>query len=631
MSAIFGIFNLNEEPVNPDHLHKMQNAMDYYGPDGKYLWNESAAALGQLQNFNTPESINEKFPIFDTDQSLVFISSGRIDNRKELFRKLNIQANQQYETTDASLIFSAYKKWGKESVNHLLGDWSFAVYDKIRHELFLARDQYGISGIYYFCNNNTLIFSSSLKGLLALPQVPKEINELKIAQTLISWAGDGIQTAYTQIKRLQPAHYIIASKTGLEKHRYYFLENAKKIVYNTDNEYVEAFKEIFTEAVQCRLRSVGKVGSTLSGGLDSSSISAVAANLLKEKNTPLPVFTSVPKFECQHLISPRRISDESELASKVVAYNGNMQHILIKSENTSVLEGIKKTLWIHDQPVHAAGNAYWIIDMMQKALEMDCKTMLTGQCGNASISWPVGAYTNWYNTPRFPVLNFKNLSHWGLAKKNIVKPIVPIAFLNFINQLKAGQQPFYSHAAIKPDFVKKIKLLKEMKNAGFDPSFTSYHNPKTMQLDVIQPAKNIVGHSWHETGAAFGIEVRDPSMDLRVMEFCLSVPDRVFINNGNDRMLIKNAMKGILPPDFLENKKRGLQAADIQFRIGEDMENWEETLNTLANNKACNQIIDIQKLNAVLNNLQNEEKQAMQNTIMLTRGVMAGYWVSKNV
>lgn len=170
-----------------------------------------------------------------------------------------------------------------------------------------------------------------------------------------------------------------------------------------------------------------------------------------------------------------------------------------------------------------------------------------------------------------------------------------------------------------------------MKNAGFDPSFSSYHNPKTMQLDVIQPAKNIVGHSWHETGAAFGIEVRDPSMDLRVLEFCLSIPDRVFINNGNDRMLIKNAMKGILPPDFLENKKRGLQAADIQFRIGEDMENWEETLNTLANNKACNQIIDIQKLNAVLNNLQNEEKQAMQNTIMLTRGVMAGYWVSKNV
>ena len=629
MSAIFGIINLNGEPVNLSFLKGMETAMDYYGPDGKYIWNEGEAGIGQLQSFNTPESVNEKFPLFDSDQNLVFVSSGRIDNRNELFTKLDISKNEQKDFTDSNLIFSAYKKWGREGVNYFLGDWSFAVFNKTKHELFLARDQYGISGIYYYYNKNVFVFSSSLKGILALPFVPQEINELKVAQTLISWAGDGIQTVYTHINRIQPAHYIEVSKASFEKKQYYFLEKAKKVSYNTNEEYIEAFKDILTEAVNCRLRSYGKVGSTLSGGLDSSSISVIAANLLKERNAQLPVFTSVPKYNCQYLMSPKRLADEGELASKVVAFNGNMQHYLIKSEEASVLESIKKALWIHDQPVHAAGNAYWIMDVMGKAAEMGCKSLLTGQCGNATISWPVAAYTNWYNTPKYPVLHFNNFSKWHLAKINILKPATPVILLNMVNRLNAGKNPFYKHAAIHSDFVKKVRLIKEMRKAGFDPSFTSYHDPKTIRFDIIQPIKNTVGHGWHETGSAYGVEVRDPSMDLRVIEFCLSVPDWVYINNNNDRMLLKNILKGIVPQDLLENKKRGLQAADIQFRINEELEKWGGVLNTFVNNKKCNHIVDVQKMMIALKNLNKEEKLDVYKTNMLTRGFMILNWLSQ--
>ena len=211
MSAIFGILNLDDRLADIEKLQRMQTSMSYWGPDGNYLWHEDSAGLGLLQLFNTPESLNEKFPLFDSERGLVFISSSRIDNRNELCKLLNISNERKSTITDAELIFIAYRKWEKECVHHLLGDWSFAVWHKIEKKLFIARDHYGVGGLYYYMGKKFFVFSSSLKGILALPQVPKKLNELKLAQILVSWPGDGIQTCYSDILRLPPAHYLTVS------------------------------------------------------------------------------------------------------------------------------------------------------------------------------------------------------------------------------------------------------------------------------------------------------------------------------------------------------------------------------------------------------------------------------------
>jgi len=194
------------------------------------------------------------------------------------------------------------------------------------------------------------------------------------------------------------------------------------------------------------------VGSTLSSGLDSSSVSVMAANLLKKKGIRLPVFTSIPQYDCQQLIGQKRIVDEGPLAAKVVDHNGNMDHYLLKSENISVLEGIKKALWIHDQPVHASGNAYWIVDMMDKARLIGCSVLLTGQCGNATISWPTPAYYNWYISPRVPVINFKNLADWKLLQKNIIKPVLPNYIIKLARKIKKRFQALGKIFSYKSSF-----------------------------------------------------------------------------------------------------------------------------------------------------------------------------------
>lgn len=606
----------------------MQNAMAYWGPNGKYLWAEESAALGQLQLFNTPESINEKFPLIDDERGLVFVSAARIDNRDELFHLLRIHSGLQDSITDADLIFSSYKKWGKECVHHLLGDWTFAVWDSTNNELFIARDHHGISGIYYYHSNDFFVFASSLKGLLALPQVPKKINELRIAQVLISWPGDGIQTAYQDILRLPPSHTISATSKGIEKNRYWYAENFQPLNYKNDEDYIDHFRELFTESVRCRLRTNGKVGSTLSSGLDSSSVSAIAANLLKEKGIRLPVFTHIPLYDVQDQISPNRLANEGPLAAKLVEFNGNMDHFLLKAENITVLEGIEKMLWIHDQPFHAAANAYWIIDMMENVRKQGCNILLTGQFGNATISWPTTYYTNKFLSPKCPEINRKNLTNYKQFQKNILKPIIPKSIFNIYKRLSFGLYPWESHSAINRSFANKINLSDHMKKVGFDPTFSRFKNISSMQVDLIMPGQTIVGQQWLEIGTQFGIEIRDPSMDKRVIGFCLSVPNSVYIQNHKGRMLIREAMKGIIPEELRwSNNKRGLQAADVALRIQSDKESWIDIADNILQHSKVNEVLDIKKICTHLNSILESKQFNFKAVNIASRGVMVESWL----
>ena len=607
----------------------MQKAMSYWGPDGKFIWHEENAAFGQLQLYNTQESLNERFPLFDNDRGIVFLSAARIDNREDLFQQLEISASQRAAITDAEIIFAAYKKWGKDCVHHLIGDWSFAVWDSNSKELFLARDHHGISGIYYYSNNDFLAFASSLKSLLALPHVPKKVNELQIAQVHISWTDDGIQTAYSDILRLPPSHFLTVKNGAVEKVRYHYFENIKPLNYKNDEDYIEHFKELFTEAVSCRLRTHKKVGSTLSSGLDSSSVSAVAANLLKQKNVRLPVFTSVPLYDCQDQVPQHRLANEGPLAAKLVEFNGNMDHYLLDSKNVSVLNGILRTLWIHDQPVHAAANAYWIVDLMENAKRMGCNVLLTGQFGNGTISWPTAQYTNKYLAPKWPEFTLQNLMDLKLFKKKIATPIIPAFLLSYYLGLKSGPRPWENHSALDRSFADRIQLKKLMKEAGFDPSFSGIKDISKMQIELIKPGEAIVGQKWQENGAEFGIEVRDPSMDKRIIEFCLGVPDRVYIKNGNGRMLIREAMKGIVPHEILWSKQRGLQGADVNYRISKEKERWLNVSSELVQNSLAPSILDLKKINTAIEGLTNIKQLNSRFVSIASRGLMTKLWLEQ--
>ena len=318
MSAIAGIVRLDGAPADRANLDRMLERLAHRGPDGHGSHIADSCGLGHRMLWTTPESLHERLPLTDSTGDLTLTADARIDNREELCSLLSAPST----VTDADLILQAYARWGERCPERLLGDFAFALWDARRGLLFCARDHFGVKPFYYHHRPGRLFaFASEIKGLLVLSEVPRRLNETRVADYLVPLLEDKEITFYEEIVRLPPAHRMAVTREGVRMEQYWAPDPEREIRMKSDGEYAEAFREIFTEAVRCRLRSAFRVGSMLSGGLDSSSIVCVARELLAKNgggklHTFSAIFPDVP--EC----------DEREYIDEVIAGGGLEPHLV---------------------------------------------------------------------------------------------------------------------------------------------------------------------------------------------------------------------------------------------------------------------------------------------------------------
>ncbi len=640
MSGIFGILNLDGKPVAREHLDAMRDSMAYWGPDGSSVWQEGHVGLGHLMLFNTPEARYESLPLHHSASGVVLTAHARIDNRDELISDLGLTATES-AIPDGELILRSYLRWGEECVQHMIGDWAFAAWDLRQRKLFLARDHYGISGICYCRQPRFFAFASSIKGLLALPQVPQRPDLFRVAQLLTSWRGDGLQTAYEEIVRLPPAHTLTVTTDKVQVRRYWSPENLPPLRLKSDEEYVQAFMEVYTEAVRCRLPTPASgewekgVGATLSSGLDSGSVCALAARELRARGERLPVFTSVPLYQTEGLTGPNRYGDESPLVEADRQFIGNLDVHYIRAENVSLLAGMEHDLELHDSPTHAAGNMFWIYALLQAAQQQGLGVLLTGQCGNGIISW-AGTIENFWPlilTGEWQTLWRKakrsGLTPWKVIRRHLLRPVVEPPRRVFRNAPGLLREPWAAYSAISLPFARSLDLKRRMAAGGHDPTFTPTADPLQARLNLILPGATTIGALWAENGPAYGLEVRDPTMDKRLMEFCLAIPNEQYCLNGQDRALIRRAMKGLLPDEVRLNTRYGQQAADLGHRIIATLPEMQAMMARLEQSALAREVLDLPKMKRVLQALQKEVNATTTEQCMtiLTRGMMAGMFL----
>ncbi|MCX6558663.1 MAG: hypothetical protein NTW95_14730 [Candidatus Aminicenantes bacterium] len=263
MNGIFGIFHRDGSPVAPAAIATMRGAMHDWARDGSDVWVEGCAGLGQTRTFATPEAQFEHLPYVDAQRGLVFTAAGRVDNRNELVTDLRWSIEDWQSTiskksaiTDGDLLFHAYRNWGEDSAKHIYGDWAFAAYHPAEHKLLLARDHFGHTSLYYYVDTRVIAFASDNRALLALNLAPMAMDELFLAQVLVSWfAYHDERTIHTPIKRLPPAHTLTVTAERVNTRQYWFLEHTPELRLQRREDYVDAFREVFEEAVRARLRT----------------------------------------------------------------------------------------------------------------------------------------------------------------------------------------------------------------------------------------------------------------------------------------------------------------------------------------------------------------------------------------
>ena len=640
MSAVCGVFNLDGRPVAPEIMDGMLSAMDYWGPDGSAVWREGPVAMGHLMLHSTPESVGDTLPRTSASGNLVLTAHARLDNRDELFGKLNISSPERAKMPDSSLILQAYEKWGQECPEHLIGDWCFGIWDKSRRTLFLARDHYGNTGLYYYQNARLFAFASCLKGLFALPGVPRQPNPLRIAQVLVSWPEHGEATCYQEIKRLPPAHLITVSRENVARRQYWFLENTPALRLDSDQEYTEAFGAVYAEAVRCRMRSHRPVGVTLSGGLDSGSVAALAARELGRTGERLPAFSSIPLYDVADQTSASRFGDESPFIEATSRHAGNIDVTYIRAADVSPVRGIERAIELHDEPGHAAVNQFWIMSLLQAAQTMGIGALLTGQGGNATVSWHAPGRlaalvrNGQWGELRRELTALKYAAQrplWRLIAGRIVKPLLLDPLLERYRRLRPASEPWVRYSAINQEFAREWKLAERMRQSGHDPEFKTILDQREARFRIIKPGKAIIGFLWQESGAGFALDVRDPTIDKRVMEFCLSIPDDQYFREGRDRWLIRRAMQDLMPAVVLDNKRHGLQAADIGRRLLANFDETESALQRIERSELAGHYLDLPLMRRTLHQARRrlDPKVTGQLGTIFFRGLMVGLFLRR--
>ncbi|MBZ2166322.1 lasso peptide isopeptide bond-forming cyclase [Methanobacterium spitsbergense] len=540
MSAITGIFYRDGRSVDHKMIKKMNDKIAHRGPDGSHIWYEGQIGFGHQMLHTTPESLNEKLPFQDEDSGLVITADARIDNRKKLSELLEIK--NSIRVPDSIFILKAYEKWGEYCTEKLLGDFAFAVWDSDKEKLFCARDHMGVKPFYYFLSDDSFFFASEIKALFCNSEVIKRINDLRVGFHLIPIYKHENLTFYEEIYRLPAAHSLKFQKQKINLRKYWELKHDAQIILGSDEEYIDAFRKIFAEAVECRLRSAFPVGFELSGGLDSSSVVCMAREILNDNNQ-LNTFSII--FE--------ELSKMSETTYiNHVAEMGGINTHFTKADNINPLKDIENIISIVDEP-YITPNITLLWDLYIKIKKNRIRIVLGGEYGDITLSKGEKYFIELFSTFNWIKLIREikgmskrfNVRFYRLLLNQIIFPKIPKSLLKFIRQFKGYRQK-PDLILLKNDFIQQINARKYLKNHFINEpdNFREFHY-FLLTLSSHQSFFEVFDRFY----AAFEIEHRYPFVDKNLIEFCYAIPDEQKFKLGWDRIIMRRAMQDILPKE----------------------------------------------------------------------------------
>ncbi len=615
MSAIAGILQLNDEPVRMEQANLMMSALQHHPADDIQVWHQEQIFLGCHAQWITPESVGEPLPYWDKSRQLAITADAIIDNREDLFDRLEIDRELRRKLSDSQLILKAYSQWGEETPRYLAGDFAFMIWDAREQKLFGARDFSGGRTLYYHHGNERFSFSTLIEPLALLPDVGKRLNEQWLAQFLaITGMVDVVDTAispYQSIHQLPPAHSIVVRGRRIMLKRYCSFDSIKPLTLHSNADYVEAFQEVFQQAVSSRLRTHRNIAAQLSGGLDSGAVVSFAAESLRGDDRPLHTYSYVPPSDFEDFTPKHLLPNERPLIESTVRHVGRVkEHYLDFPGRNPYLE-IDDVLNIMEMPYKFFENSFWLKGMYEKSHEDGVGVLLNGGRGNLSISW--GAALTFYSVL---LKKFKWLRLWqelnrysqntGGARLGLLPYISKMAF-PWLSRDRSPEQSERLPIIIHPDFAKRTSVYQQLEPYGID--YTGWFS----ESDIYKQRKHHFEDLFHwnasNTLAAklslpYGVWKRDPTNDLRVIRFCLAIPEDQYVQDGMDRALIRRATEHLLPDNIRLNQRvRGVQGADWVHRMAPVWNSFVDELDQMVQDADVMQYLNGKRIRPAIDNI----------------------------
>jgi asparagine synthase (glutamine-hydrolysing) len=561
MSGICGWISWDRAPISEHDLQPMLDVVSYRGPDGVATWSQDGAALGHLALRITPESQAEIQPLVDQDAGLVLVADARIDNRDELIPLLRAKAAlTDARPADAALILAAYRTWGEACLEHLVGDFAFAIWDRHRRRLLLARDPMGLRSVYFRAEPDRFLFATEARQILAAPGVPEELFLPSVASFLVGDFGRPEWTFFAGVERLQPGRALVVEAARSRLWRFWAPDPAIRIRYRSEDQYVDHFLDLWKTAVRSRLRSTRPAGLLLSGGVDSGAIAAMAGWL--RANEPDPGAGPLRAYcwawdeltEC----------DERHISGPLAAHCG-LPVTEIAADDAWPLHPGADIPVAEDSPF-LFGHYVILGRTFDQARDDGMGLVLSGDRGDLVAGMYLYDLPYLLRTGRWRTLvnEMRTLARWSGCRlravmKREVLMVVSEAAL-FHRRIWGSLPPFrrYTEPAARdwPDWITQELIghaLDVPVEAWLEPFPAFPSRAARQRYRMIFTPLHMLGLEASERMHARRAQAfADPWSDRRIAAFACQVPQRVFNRVGDPKRLTRQALARLVPPGHVQ-------------------------------------------------------------------------------
>lgn len=599
MSAICGILNRFGEPVKPESITTMISSLAHRAKDGSDFLIKDCIALGQLKHCITPESLNEPLPYHHSEVNVIITGDIRLDNREELFCALGISSIYQGEP-DSQLIIRAYKKWGIDMVEKLLGEYALALWDMEQKALFLITDHAGTRPLYFYQDFKYFIFATEIKAIRGCSLVPTKLDNealaLQLALPMIMHVRPE-NTLFTNIKGMCAAHFLKVRTNSIEEHHYWKPDITKRIKFKNEDEWREAFQELFFRSVQARLRSAFPVTALLSGGLDSSSIVAVAAKLLKKQGKRLTTLSVIAPDDLDGIVA-----DERDFIAEFKIFDNIDMHF-VTDKQMGPFSNLEELVHIGDSPFTTSRHFLYSAFALA-AKKIGSRVILDGIMGEYGPTFHGDGCLaellqrgRCFNVLRelFYLSKVEKRSVRSLIKQHLIKPYLPVAVESYFKKMMGSRISY-----IKEEFINEWlkKDLFKTYRIELNNFFSTHRDHRKNQAAIYlrkracRPTNQFVGS--HDVVMSF------PFANPRIIDFCLASPETIKVRYGYRRYMIRAAMKDILPPAIRLRTSKMPFSPDYSFRYNVQKGSIKKLFSEIPANDPINEIINVEKLCSVL-------------------------------
>tara|TARA_B100001287_G_scaffold117586_1_gene98933 strand:- start:12737 stop:14596 length:1860 start_codon:yes stop_codon:yes gene_type:complete len=549
MCGIVGFISFNKPIIHStNHLNAALKRLSKRGPNAQGIYNDKYCELGhtRLSIIDTTSKANQ--PMSDSSNRYTIVFNGEIYNYKELKKELEGKSIVFETNSDTEVLLYGLINFGKDFILKLNGFFSFCFYDKFNKSFLLARDRFGIKPLIYLKTHEELIFASELKAILAY-DIKKEVDHQAIAQYFRHTYVPAPRTILKSCKKLLPGHYL-EIKAGVQTIKKYYSYYPVK---QSEDNYLTAqskIKELFHQSVKRRLVSDVPLGTFLSGGVDSSIVSAIAKDYKKDLNTFSLGFPDEPLF------------DESKFAQKV-AKHINSNHHCFEVTNKELYQNLEDILDYIDEPI--ADSSAINVFILSKQTKQKVTVSLSGDGADELFSG-YNKHQALYFSIQNTFLN-KAFKHFGGFTK-----LFPSSRYSKVGNLGRQIEKLYSglNKEVSERYLDwasfmDIELVKKLTDENIENNYLKIESDEMdifnnfLYYDFNLVLENDMLRKVDLMSMANSLEVRTPFLDHELVQYVFTLPSIFKIDKKNKKKILKDTFRNRLPDELFDRKKHGFE------------------------------------------------------------------------